>query len=137
MGSRGPAPGAKAGTMQLREGVPSPPPWLDEAAQAEYQRIVAERAAAGAPLRQGDYGALCAYAQAYSDMARIAIRLREEGEVIEGANLSPIANPLIRSRSLALQTLRTMAHALSLSTADCARVPAKAVAAKGTGFADV
>lgn len=130
MGSRGPAPGVSKGTLQFRDGVPSPPDWLDTEAQAEYNRAAEELLAAGAGLQQVDFAILCAYAQAYADMARLCVRIREEGEVVDGAGGAPIANPLIRSRSLALQTLRTTSQKLGFSPADRARVPSKNVAAK-------
>ncbi len=121
MGSRGPMPKASAPVLQFRLGVPPPPDWLDEGAKAEYQRAAAELEAAGTALQQVDFAVLCAYAQAYADMARLSKRIRKEGEVVEGAS-GPIANPLIRSRALALQTIRTTSQKLGFSPADRGRV---------------
>ncbi len=125
MGSRGPMPKASAPVLQFRLGVPPPPDWLDEGAKAEYQRAAAELEAAGTALQQVDFAVLCAYAQAYADMARLSKEIRERGEVVDGAN-GPIANPLIRSRALALQTIRTTSQKLGFSPADRGRIGGKA-----------
>lgn len=122
MGTRGPLPKqAAVRTIQYRTGVPSPPDWLDADAKKEYRRAADEIAATGNTLQQVDFAVLCAYAQAYADMARLSKRIRKEGEVVEGAS-GPIANPLIRSRALALQTIRTTSQKLGFSPADRGRV---------------
>lgn len=122
MGARGRLPKHTASTViQYRTGVPSPPDWLDTDAKKEYRRAAAEIAATGNTLQQVDFAVLCAYAQAYADMARLSKRIRKEGEVVGGAS-GPIANPLIRSRALALQTIRTTSQKLGFSPADRGRV---------------
>ena len=125
MGSRGPMPKASAPVLQFRLGVPPPPDWLDEGAKAEYQRAAAELDAAGTALQQVDFAVLCAYAQAYSDLARLTKEIRDKGEVVEGYN-GPIANPLIRTLALAFQTLRATAQKLGFSPSDRGRIGGKA-----------
>lgn len=127
MGLRGPSPKPKAGSIKFREGVPPPPDWLDAAAADEYRRAVEEIAAAGSPPQQPDLAMLASYAQAYADVARLTKAIREEGEVLDGAQ-GPVANPRLRALSIAQRSLAQTCQRLGFSPADRARVPKGAAA---------
>ena len=129
MGSRGPAPKAKAGTIKFRAGVPPAPPWLDDDAKAEYARAAEELEAAEASVQQPDMAVLARYAQAYSDVARLTQKIRDEGEVTMGVQ-GPVANPRLRALSLAHRTLAETCQKLGFSPADRARVPKAAASSK-------
>lgn len=129
MGARGPAPKTKVGTIKFRAGVPPPPAWLDAAAKAEYVRAVDELAAADASVQQPDMAVLARYAQAYSDVARLSQKIRDEGEVTQGVQ-GPVANPRLRALSLAHRTLAETCQKLGFSPADRARVPKAAASSK-------
>lgn len=129
MGLRGVAPKAKAGTIKFRPGVPPPPAWLNDAAQAEYVRAVDELTSADASVQQPDMAVLASYAQAYADVARLSLQIREEGEVTAGVQ-GPVANPRFRALTIAQRTLAQTCQKLGFSPADRARVPKSAASSK-------
>lgn len=86
MGSRGKAPEIKP-TVQFRPGVPPAPAWLDDTARTEYDRARDEIEAAGMnAILQTDAAVLATYAQAYSDVSRLTVAIREEGETVRQPN---------------------------------------------------
>lgn len=129
MGNRGPLPKTKPGSIKFRPGVPVAPAWLDRAAQAEYARAVDELAAADASVQQPDMAMLARYAQAYSDVARLSVQIRDEGEVTQGVQ-GPVANPRLRALSMAHRNLAETCQKLGFSPADRARVPKAAASSK-------
>jgi len=138
MGTRGPAPQAKAPTIKFRPGVPPPPEHLDDEAKAEYIRAAEELEAADASLQQVDFSTLAAYAQAHSDVCRLTKQLRGRETTITPQG--EIASPLLRFLSLAERTRMSNAAKLGFSPADRARVPRAAASSRKEGevsFADI
>jgi P27 family predicted phage terminase small subunit len=130
MGSRGPtSKKQEKASIRFRPGVPPAPSWLDADAAKEYARAAAELKAADGALQQADCYTLATYAQACSDVARITLKIRAEGDVIttpQGA----IANPRLRALSLAQRSLAQATAKLGFSPADRARVPKSAATGK-------
>lgn len=129
MGSRGPAPKAKSGTIKFRPGVPPPPSWLDDDACVEYDRAAEELKQADASLQQPDMAMLASYAQAYADVARLTKKIRDEGEVARGPQ-GPVVNPRLRALAQAQRVLAQTCQKLGFSPADRARVPKAAASSK-------
>lgn len=130
MGARGPiAKKASKAAIRFRPGVPPPPEWLDDAAAKEYQRAAEELEAAGGALQQMDCYTLATYAQACSDVARLTVDLRNEGETITTPQ-GVIANPLLRALTVAQRSLASATAKLGFSPADRARVPRAAATGK-------
>ncbi len=123
MGSRGPAPKAAAtDIMRIRQGVPPPPPWLDDAAAAEYKRVAKELGAAEV-AQQTDAATLATYAQAYADVARLTVEIRAQGEVVTLPNGIQTANPRLKVLAQAQRQLAASSSQLGFSPVARTRVP--------------
>lgn len=108
--------------MRIRQGVPPPPPWLDQAAAAEYKRVAKELGEAEV-AQQTDAATLATYAQAYADVARLTLEIREESEIIVLPNGIRSANPKIAVRAQAQRQLLQAVGQLGFSPVARTRVP--------------
>jgi P27 family predicted phage terminase small subunit len=124
MGARGPAPKGK-GCVAFRAGVPKPPAWLDQCGRMEYRRAVREIGHANGG-QQMDMALLATYAQAYSDVRRLTMVVRKEGETLMSDKGNVYMNPNCNALSMAKKTLMAAAAKLAFSPSDRARVPASA-----------
>jgi P27 family predicted phage terminase small subunit len=129
MGARGPITKAKAGTIKFRQGVPPPPPWLNDVAAEEYNRAAAELEAADASVQQPDMAVLASYAQSYAEVALLTKEIERTGWITEGQK-GEVANPLIAARAKSYQTLLACTQKLGFSPADRARVPKAAASSR-------
>lgn len=112
--------------VRFSPGVPPPPPWLDEAAIGEYQRVAGQLEVAGdAYLQQVDMSDLSTYAQAYSDVVRLTPLVRAEGEALtsDKGNLYP--NPRNNALQMAYNRMSKAAARLGFSPTDRARIGKK------------
>ena len=124
MGARGPAPKGK-GCVAFRSGVPRPPAWLDASGRTEYRRAAREIAHANGG-QQMDMALLATYAQAYSDVRRLTLAVRKEGETLTSDKGNVYLNPNATLLSMRQKTLMAAASKLAFSPSDRARVPASA-----------
>jgi len=124
MGARGPAPKSKQ-TVNFRAGVPDAPRWLDASARAEYRRVVRE-IEHGKGGQQVDMALLATYAQAWSDVRRLTLVVRKEGETLTSDKGNAYMNPNVNALSMKQKTLLAAAAKLGFSPQDRARVPASA-----------
>jgi P27 family predicted phage terminase small subunit len=122
MGSRGPSPKPKS-SVRYRNGVPLAPSWLDADALKEYNRAAREIARGSNTLQRVDVGALAAYAQAWSDVGRITLLIRAEGEIVTLPNLIQTENPRLATLARAHRVMLQAASKLGFSPADRARMP--------------
>lgn len=119
--------------VRFAPGVPPPPPWLDENAVAEYERVAEQLEIAGdAYLQQVDMSDLSTYSQAYSDVIRLTPIVRVEGEALtsDKGNLYP--NPRNNALQMAYNRMSKAAARLGFSPTDRARI-GKKNGAKKTG----
>lgn len=126
MGARGPLPEAKP-TVNFRPGVPSAPSWLDPVAKREYKRVVRLLAERPGHLQQVDMAVLCTYAQGYSDVVRLTLDVRREGESLSGAKGGSYLNPKCSALAQAHNRMREAQAKLGFSPGDRARTSAKGV----------
>jgi len=126
MGSRGPA--SKKGTsLKFTPGVPDAPEWLDEVAREEYARVSAEMEKAGRDyLQQVDLSDLLTYAQGYSDVARLTVKVRETGETLQSARGGFYPNPDNNALQMAYNRMKAAAGRLGFSPSDRNRIGSKA-----------
>ena len=122
MGLRGYAPKNKP-RIEFGQGVPPPPPWLDESGRKEYRRCASELKKAGAALQKVDLHVLANYAQAAADSARLTEQIRQEGEIVTLPNGIRTAHPLVAVRTAAQKHMLACAAKLGFSPADRSRVP--------------
>lgn len=140
MGARGPHSKTKK-TLAFTPGVPPPPAWLDAAAVKEYHRVTREIAKTDPDcLQQVDMAVLSQYAQASSDIARLTLVVREEGETLSNPEKgTKYPNPNNNALQMAIGRQEKAASKLGFSPADRARlaIAPKDPAEEDSGMADV
>lgn len=135
MGLRGPAPKDK--TLRLvnfKAGVPAPPPWLDQAALDEYNRIIEIVLASGESVALVDMAVLASYAQAYSDVMRLTEAVRVEGDTLMNDKGTVYQNPRWAVLQAARNQLMSTAGKLGFSPCDRSRITLPANTQKPNPF---
>lgn len=122
MGSRGPT--AKGATsLKFSPGVPPAPDFLDDVARAEYARVSEEMEKAGRDyLQQVDLSDLITYAQGYSDVARLTLVVRDEGESLTSLKGGVYPNPNNNALQMAYNRMKAAASRLGFSPSDRNRI---------------
>jgi len=109
--------------------LPAPAEWLGQRAKVEYMRV-AEML--GDRLTSADYGLLCAYAQAYEEIALHSVELSKEGYHFAGSR-GVVQNPRVKALEGGRKTLMDCANALGLTPASRSRIASIRPAQGGAG----
>ena len=135
MGTRGPTP-TPTKILKLRgsrranrnkaepkftEGMVEPPNWLDDMARNEWSRCIAELESVNI-LQRVDMAVLATYCQAYSDVARLTIKVRIDGETLISNSGNPYMNPDFNILSAAYARMERSSAKLGFSPSDRARL---------------
>ncbi len=132
MGTRGPI--KKESTKQLgASGIPQPPDWLCKTAKVEYFRIAGILNEEGV-VEQVDMAILSSYAQAYADVARLTVAVREDGESVQSDKGNWYLNPDVGVLNNANARQTKAAAMLGFSPVDRGRV-SKVAKPKSSPFA--
>ena len=142
MGRRGPAPTSDAilklrdsnragrrsasATPQLPVKIPTAPSWLDADAKREFGRVGKLLFEAGV-ITVLDRGVLAMYAQAWSDVARLTVEIREKGSTITTKTKNGVTvrrHPAMSVLNQAYGRLNSSSQRLGLSPVDSDRVKA-------------
>lgn len=92
MGSRGPAPKARAG-LKFAEGVPPAPAWMTEEAVEHYDWFALQLSTAKGHLQVVDMGALAMMAQTYADMVKQQLECKDIPATTTGAKGGSYTHP--------------------------------------------
>jgi P27 family predicted phage terminase small subunit len=93
--------------------IPAAPAFLDDAAQAEWARIIPELIAADT-ISRIDRAALAVYCTAYSRWLEAEKHVKDDGMVVK-VNGAPVANPYLAIAGRAMEQMRRFLREFGLS----------------------
>lgn len=104
--------------------IPDCPDHLDDAARAEWDRLVPELASLGM-LTRIDRAALAAYCQAWSRWEHAERQVQEMGLIVKSPNGYPCQNPYLSIANKAVSQVKTFAAELGLTPSSRSKVKVK------------
>jgi P27 family predicted phage terminase small subunit len=107
---------------QPPEGVPDRPDWLDQEAQAEWDRVTAELQLSGL-LTLVDRAALAAYCTAWSRWVEAEAMVKKFGMIVKSpAQGFPVKSPYLSIADQALETMRKLMIEFGLTPSSRSRI---------------
>lgn len=110
-------------TVTVEPSLPQAPDWLGTVAKVEYDRVRCEIHLAGPEaINRTDPGMLVRYAQAWGEVVRLTLAVREEGEVVTGSDGVPRLSENCLALNRAHRELFLVCERLGFSPKDRARL---------------